>query len=74
VAFDKVLKRPIAVLATLPLGPNRSFSFDRGRLRTLVPQQGDTLAVIVTYDEPTEDVTKYARYELRANGALQPGG
>lgn len=32
------------------------------------------VAAIVTYDDPTESSTQYARYSLRANGVLQPGG
>jgi hypothetical protein len=34
------------------------------------------VAAIVTYDEPTELVIppQYARYELKVNGATQPGG
>ena len=33
-----------------------------------------TVAAIVMQDDPTESVTKYARYRLTANGVLQPGG
>jgi hypothetical protein len=33
----------------------------------------DVLAAIVTYDEPTERLTTYARYMLRVNGVAQPG-
>jgi len=28
----------------------------------------------VAFDEPTEQVTQYARYALTVNGVLQPGG
>jgi hypothetical protein len=34
----------------------------------------DTVAAIVTYDEPTESVAQYAPYTLVANGVVQPGG
>jgi hypothetical protein len=36
----------------------------------------ETVAAIVTYDEPTELVTppQYAPYRLKVNGVLQPGG
>ena len=34
----------------------------------------DPVGAIVTYDEPTEAVTRYAPYELKANGVVQPGG
>ncbi len=32
------------------------------------------VGAIVTYDEPTETVSQYARYRLTLNGDLQPGG
>ena len=36
---------------------------------------GSQLAgAIVMYDEPTESITKYARYNLTVNGEVQPGG
>jgi hypothetical protein len=34
----------------------------------------DVVAVLVSYDEPTEAVRQYAPYTLRANGVVQPGG
>jgi hypothetical protein len=33
-----------------------------------------TVAALVTADDPTESVTKYARYALTANGTVMPGG
>ncbi|RNL63143.1 peptidase M6 [Nocardioides marmoriginsengisoli] len=33
-----------------------------------------TVGAIVTQDDPTESVTQYARYQLKVNGVLQPGG
>jgi hypothetical protein len=36
--------------------------------------QAQTVAAIVTYDEPTETITQYAPYVLKANGVPQPGG
>jgi hypothetical protein len=32
------------------------------------------IVAVVAYDEPTEQQTQYAPYELTANGKLQPGG
>jgi hypothetical protein len=32
------------------------------------------VVAIVAYDEPTEQVTQYARYALTVNGVVQPGG
>jgi hypothetical protein len=34
----------------------------------------DEVVAIVAYDEPTEQVTRYAPYSLTANGVVQPGG
>ncbi|NHC12910.1 choice-of-anchor J domain-containing protein [Motilibacter deserti] len=45
-----------------------------GKIRSLFGPSVDTVAAIVTYDEPTEQVTQLAPYELRVNGVLQPGG
>ena len=41
-----------------------------------IGDSAETVAAIVTYDEPTEAITpvRYARYALRVNGVLQPGG
>jgi hypothetical protein len=34
----------------------------------------EKVVAIVAYDEPTEQVTRYAPYRLTVNGAVQPGG
>jgi hypothetical protein len=44
------------------------------RLRAVIGGRADTVAAIVTHNDPGEDVDQYAHYELRANGVLQPGG
>ncbi|HEY7874432.1 MAG TPA: peptidase M6 [Actinomycetota bacterium] len=43
-------------------------------LRDAIGDSAETVAAIVTYDEPTEMVNQYAPYELDVNGARQPGG
>jgi hypothetical protein len=43
-------------------------------LRAVIGPDAKTVAVIVTYFDATESVTGYAPYELRVNGAIQPGG
>ena len=58
----------------MPVGSDFTVSLDHGKLRRLIGDHADVVAAIVTYDEPTEAIEKYAAYELRANGALQPGG
>jgi hypothetical protein len=45
----------------------RSLAHRLGKHSTVV-------GAIVMQDDPTESVTQYARYTLRANGVLQPGG
>jgi hypothetical protein len=69
------LRRPHARRAReRPDRPRLHASLDKGKLRRLIGDQADVVAALVTYDEPTEANEKYARYELRVNGALQPGG
>jgi bacillopeptidase F (M6 metalloprotease family) len=64
-----------AALGTLRLNNQFEGRFStRATLRTLRRYGATTVAVIVMYDEPTEQVTKYAPYALTVNGVLQPGG
>jgi hypothetical protein len=63
-----------AVLARVPVAADFTVSLDKGKLRRLIGDDADVVAALVTYDEPTEAVEKYPRYELRVNGTLQPGG
>jgi hypothetical protein len=43
-------------------------------LRAAIGTTAQTVAAIVTYDEPTEQVEKYASYTLTVDGIEQPGG
>src|SRR4051794_3082635 len=61
-------------VGSVPVGPDFTGSLDRGKLRRIIGDDADVVGAIVTYDEPTESIEKYARYELRVNGTLQPGG
>jgi hypothetical protein len=63
-----------AVLARVPVAADFTTSLDKGKLRRLIGDDADVVAALVSYDEPSEAVEKYARYELRVNGTLQPGG
>ena len=49
-------------------------SLSGGSLRSSLGNQSDTVAAIVTYDEPTESIERYAPYQLTVNGVVQPGG
>jgi hypothetical protein len=43
-------------------------------LASALGQQATVVGAIVMQDDPTESVTQYARYTLKANGVTQPGG
>jgi hypothetical protein len=45
-----------------------------GKIRSIIGTQAEIVGAIVTYDEPTEQITDYAGYQLWANGVLQSGG
>ena len=62
------------VVSSVPLGADFTANLSGGALQRLLGNQTDVVAALVTYDEPTEAVEKYARYELKVNGTLQPGG
>ena len=64
---------PVA-LGTVPLSSTFEASLSSGKIRRIIGTQADIVGAIVTYDEPTEQITDYARYQLWANGVLQPGG
>ena len=63
-----------ATLGSVPIDAGFTATLDKGRLRRIVGDESDIVAALVTYDEPTEAIEKYARYQLRVNGVLQPGG
>ena len=67
-------KNTPTVYASIPLDSSFAASLSGGKLRSLVGNQTDAVGAIVTYDEPTEALLQYARYELKANGVTQPGG
>ena len=63
-----------SILSQIPLDANFQASLSGGALRRLIGDEVDLVGAIVTYDEPTEAVTRYAPYELQTNGVVQPGG
>ena len=63
-----------AVIGRISLDASFDATLDRGFLRRTIGNQADVVAVIVTYDDPTETVTQYACYTLQVNGVTQPGG
>jgi hypothetical protein len=54
-------------------GQNRGALAGAALRRILAPGY-DVVAAIVTYDDPTEAKSAYARYALRVNGRVQRGG
>jgi hypothetical protein len=73
VGLDTDKKTPVA-LGTVPLNAAFEATLERGKIRSIIGTQAEIAGAIVTYDEPTEQITDYARYQLWANGVLQPGG
>ena len=49
-------------------------SLSGAALSSVIGDSAETVAALVTYDEPTESIGDYAPYTLRANGVTQPGG
>jgi len=73
IGLDTDKKTPVA-LGTVPLNASFEANLENGKIRSIIGTQAEIVGAIVTYDEPTELITDYARYQLWANGVLQPGG
>lgn len=58
----------------VPLTAGLRGSLSGARVRGAFSAQVDTVAAIVTYDDPSEQLRSPVRYALTANGVLQPGG
>ncbi|MDQ3766587.1 MAG: immune inhibitor A, partial [Actinomycetota bacterium] len=65
-----------AWIADIPLGPRFDGSLSGAELIEATGSSAETVAAIVTYDEPTEAISpvQYAPYRLKVDGVLQPGG
>ncbi|MBA3347300.1 MAG: immune inhibitor A [Actinobacteria bacterium] len=63
-----------SILSQVEVNGSFAASLTGGKLRRLIGDEVDLVGAIVTYDEPTEGITRYAPYELKVNGVLQPGG
>src|SRR5215210_1301358 len=75
VAYKQAGTSPVRI-ATLPLNGNFDATVNGRKLGGLLGQgnNADVIGAIVMYDESTEAISDYARYALRVNGVLQPGG
>ena len=58
----------------IPLGGAMTANLAAADLQTMVPPGADTVAVVVTHLQDDMTLNCYARYQLRVNGILQPGG
>jgi hypothetical protein len=64
-----------AWLAQVPIDPaTMTASLDRAALNAALGTEAQTVAALVTYDEPTEQVNQYAPYTLTVNNKEQAGG
>ena len=65
-----------AWVGEIPLDANFDGTLSGAGVTDAIGDSAETVAAIVTYDEPTELVVppQYARYELTVNGVTQPGG
>jgi hypothetical protein len=65
-----------AFVGSMPLSPNFRGELKIGAIDKLMTSDSkiDVVAALVMYDEPTESINQYARYTLRANDVVQPGG
>jgi Immune inhibitor A peptidase M6 len=60
-------------ITKLPLTSDFKIAGDRD-LERYVSKRADFVAVVVTYDDPSEVVDQYAPYKLSVNDVVQPGG
>ena len=60
--------------STLRLDEDFDASLNRANMRSHLGARAQTVAAIVTYDDPTESISQYAPYVLKVNGVTQPGG
>jgi hypothetical protein len=64
-----------AWIGQIPLDANFDGSLSGVALDAIIGTSAQTVAAIVTFDEPTESILLYAGYQLTVNGTIiQPGG
>ena len=61
-------------LGQLSLRNGRAASLHGKDLKHLLGKDASLVGAIVTFDEPTESLARYAPYVLTVNGVVQPGG
>ncbi|MDQ2910576.1 MAG: immune inhibitor A [Actinomycetota bacterium] len=74
VAYETTGNKPDAFVTSIPLTRNFLGTLDRNQVKRLIGKKADVVAALVMYDEPTESIGQYARYTLKVNNVVQPGG
>jgi hypothetical protein len=72
IAYDDA--HTAAWIGELPLDASFDGTLSGADLDALIGTSAETVAAIVTFDDPDEAITLYARYSLTVNGVAQPGG
>jgi hypothetical protein len=74
VAYQTTGNKTDAFATSIPLSRNFQGSLDEKAIKKLIGKKADVVAALVMYDEPTESINQYARYTLKVNNVVQPGG
>ena len=74
VAYQTTGNNTDAFATSIPLSRNFQGSLDEKQIKKLIGKKADVVAALVMYDEPTESINQYARYTLKVNNVVQPGG
>jgi len=64
----------VAWIGELPVDSGFEGSLSGAELDAVIGSSAEVVAALVTYDESTELINKYAPYTLEVNGVVQPGG
>lgn len=72
VAYDDT--NTAAWIGELPLDENNNGTLTGPELDAMIGTSAQTVAAIVTFHDPSESHSSYARYSLTVDGTLQPGG
>jgi hypothetical protein len=64
----------VAMLGTIPLNSDFDGTLSGPALDAVIGTTAQTVAALVTYDDPSELQFKYAPYVLQVDGVTQPGG
>jgi hypothetical protein len=74
VGYQTTGSKPDVFVTEAKLNSSFAFGVSGPRIARLIGASADVVGAIVTYDEPTESINQYARYTLKVNNVVQPGG